>query len=130
MTDLQKIWIIKDFVKYCYTQLSIKSSPEIIIINDKKFVKQNRSFGSYTPDTRVITAYLGKRNLADFLRTLGHELIHHSQAEQGLLSINSGDTGSEIENSANSGAGILLRNYGKMNDLIYENKKSYNAQRI
>jgi Zn-dependent peptidase ImmA (M78 family) len=130
MTDLQKIWIIKDFVKYCYTQLSIKSSPEIIIINDKKFVKQNRSFGSYTPDTRVITAYLGKRNLADFLRTLGHELIHHSQAEQGLLSINSGDTGSEIENEANAKAGVLLRNYGKMNDLIYENKKSYNAQRI
>jgi hypothetical protein len=35
----------------------------------------------------------------------------------------SGETGSNIENEANAKAGVLLRNYGKSNEQIYENKK-------
>jgi hypothetical protein len=54
----------------------------------------------------------------------------NSQNEKNELYNEAGETGSEIENEANAKAGVLLRNYGKMNDLIYENKKSYNAQRI
>ena len=122
MNDLEKISIIRDFIKYCYTQLNIKTTPTITIINDKKWVKLHRSFGSYAPENNEITVFLGKRNLADFLRTLGHELIHHSQNENDKLYNEAGETGSEIENEANAQAGVLLRNYGKMNNMIYENK--------
>jgi len=122
MTDLEKISIIKDFVKMCYNELDIRTQPAINITNDKQWAKSHRSFGCYIPETGHITVYLGDRNLADFLRTLGHELIHHAQAERGEINTNSGETGSEIENAANAGAGILLRNYGKQHDAIYENK--------
>jgi hypothetical protein len=130
MTDLEKITIIKDFVKECYQQLGIQSSPEITITNDKNWAKSHRSFGSYSPINRVITVYLGDRNLADFLRTLGHEIIHHSQNERGKLGEDSGETGSTIENEANAMAGVFLRNYGKKNDLIYESKKKIKYRKI
>jgi Zn-dependent peptidase ImmA (M78 family) len=122
MNDLEKISIIRDFVKYCYIKLNIKTTPTITIINDKKWVKLNRSFGSYMPDTKEITVFLGKRNLADFLRTLGHELVHHSQNEKDMLHVQAGETGSEIENEANAQAGVILRIYGKINNMIYEHK--------
>jgi hypothetical protein len=35
----------------------------------------------------------------------------------------SGETGSVIENEANAKAGVLLRDFGKINDSIYEHKK-------
>jgi hypothetical protein len=120
MTDLEKITIIRDFIKQCYATMGIQSSPEIVITNDKNWCKAHRSFGSYEPARGKITAYLGDRNLADFLRTLAHEMQHHAQNEQGRLEINSGDTGSPIEDEANSVAGIVLRNYGKQHDVIYE----------
>jgi hypothetical protein len=123
MNDLEKIKIIKDFIKRTYMDLGIKNAPEIIITNDKKWCQTHRSFGSYEPSTSKITVYLGNRNLADFLRTLGHELVHHYQKENDLLYQDSGETGSEIENEANSKAGVLLRNYGKINNAIYENKQ-------
>jgi hypothetical protein len=130
MTDVEKITIIRDFVKQCYQTLGIRNSPEIIITNDVKWCRAHRTYGSYSPSTATVTAYLGKRNLADFLRTLGHELVHHAQNERGELEEDSGETGSDIENQANSQAGVLLRNYGKFHDVIYENKKKDNFRKI
>ena len=67
--------------------------------------------------------YIANRNLADVLRTLGHELTHHRQNELGLLYTQSGETGSPIEDEANVVAGILMREFGKKNELIYEGVK-------
>jgi hypothetical protein len=50
-------------------------------------------------------------------------LVHRKQEEDGRLKINSGETGSPIEDEANSKAGVLLRNFGKINNNIYENKQ-------
>ena len=58
--------------------------------------------------------------MADILRTLAHELVHRKQAEDGRLNITSGETGSDIENEANAQAGVLLRNFGKLNKQIYQ----------
>jgi hypothetical protein len=60
------------------------------------------------------------RNLADILRTLGHELVHHKQNLDGKINAQSGITGSDEENEANAKAGVLLRKFGKINDDIYE----------
>jgi len=61
--------------------------------------------------------------MADILRTLAHELVHRKQEEDGRLTPTSGETGSPIEDEANAMAGVLLRNFGKINNGIYENKK-------
>jgi Zn-dependent peptidase ImmA (M78 family) len=122
MKDTQKIQIIQDFIKFCYYELGIKKSPKINIINDKNWVKDHTSFGSYNPNDNTIDVYLADRNLADFLRTLAHEITHHFQNQNGEIDDNSGETGSQIENEANAKAGVILRKYGKTNPVIYEQK--------
>jgi hypothetical protein len=52
-------------------------------------------------------------------------MVHHKQNEEGRLKPDSGNTGSDIENEANAQAGILLREYGQHNEVIYE---SFNTE--
>lgn len=115
-----KLDIIKDFLKHCKKELNIQSLPSIKLIDDADFVLNNRSFGGYYAHNNTVIVYRGNRNMADYLRSLAHELTHHRQRELNMLEVGSGETGSEIENEANAMAGILMREYGKINPNIYE----------
>ena len=97
--------------------------PKVYITEDRNWVLKRRSFGEYTPADKSVVFYIKNRNMADILRTCAHEMIHHRQNELGKITNNAGKTGSPIENQANALAGIILREYGKMNMLIYENTK-------
>ena len=116
----KRIDIIYDFIKYAKNEFGIEQLPKIKLVIDKSFVTTNYSFGNYRPDTKELSVYIANRNLADILRTLCHELVHHRQNELNMSL--DGNTGSDTENQANSLAGILLRVYGKKNEIIYENK--------
>jgi len=122
MTPKEKIAIIKDFVEFCENEINIEELPKIKFILDNKWAKHLHSFGRYRNEKRDVTVYMGKRNLADTLRTIAHELVHHRQNELGKLDMNSGDTGSNIENEANVMAGVLMRKFGKTHEMIYESK--------
>lgn len=113
--------IVGDFTSYCIGRLGIEGKPQIKFVSDREWAVTNKSFGAYDPKTDNITIYIGNRNLADSLRTLAHELVHHRQRELGKIQdVDAGRTGSPIENEANALAGVLMRDYGKTNDLIYE----------
>ncbi len=112
--------IIEDFIQFTKNNLNINQLPTIRFLNDREWATEKRSFGQYDPNQRHLDVYIGNRNLADILRTLCHELVHHRQNELGKLYNNAGETGSNIENQANALAGIMMRDYGKSNDLIYE----------
>ena len=120
MTLEQRQNIIEDFIQYCKDRLDIDQLPTIQFTNDREWAAEKKSFGQYNPNNNSLEVYTGNRNLADTLRTLVHELVHHKQNEDGLLRMNSGKTGSKIENQANAFAGIIMREYGSKNDLIYE----------
>ena len=122
--------IIKDFIEYCQNNLEIEDLPEINFTEEREWATSIHSFGQYANNQKSLEVYIGNRNLADILRTLSHELVHHRQNELGMLDSRSGDTGSDIENQANSISGILMRNYGKMNELIYESKLKFMAESI
>lgn len=122
MEHQEKIAIIKDFISYCQSNLKINDLPNIEFTEDNSWAKNSRSFGHYVPNNNSLMVYIGNRNLADILRTLSHELVHHRQKELGMLKGDSGKAGSTIENQANSISGILMRKYGQMNELIYESK--------
>lgn len=111
---------INDFMGYCKDNLGIAELPKLVIIDDRGAARENTSFGGYSPSERVIHLNIAGRHLADVLRTLGHELVHHKQNEDGVLHNYAGETGSEFENEANSKAGVIMRNYGKSNPAIYE----------
>lgn len=117
-----KIKIINDFAKWCTKQLKIKNAPQVTLVTDDDFVRDNRTFGSTSPAGEVIV-YLGDRNTADILRTLCHELVHCRQFEiETAHPEMSEEQRQRIEDVANALAGRLLRDYGKINYKIYDIK--------
>ena len=120
MTPKEKIALLQDFVEYCENSLEIRNLPKIKFVFDRQWATNMHSFGRYRNGERDVTVYMRNRNIADVLRTLAHELVHHKQNELGKLKIDSGKAGSDIENEANAKAGILMRDFGKEREEIYE----------
>jgi Zn-dependent peptidase ImmA (M78 family) len=121
LPENKKNAIIGEFVKYASNKLGLNGdSPNIIVSYDESEAKNMKSFGKCTPGDNEIVVVAANRNLADVLRTLAHEIVHIKQFKEGKLDLNSGDTGSEFENEANSIAGVLMREFGKMNPIIFE----------
>ena len=113
--------VIKQFIEFLKEKLSFGDNmPEIKISYDEKEAPSMKSFGKYTPETNELRVVAVNRNLADVLRTLAHELIHHMQRLKGALGQNSNDTGSEQENEANALAGVYMREFGAKNPIIFE----------
>ena len=110
-----------EFIKYAIKNLGIQKPPSGLTVSyDTNAARERSSFGTFNPENDKIWLYVGNRNMADILRTLAHELVHRKQHEDGRINYESGETGSEIENEANAQAGILLRNFGKLNKQIYQ----------
>lgn len=117
----QRQGIVDDFIGYALNRLDMNNNPpEINVDFDSDEARKNKSFANYNPNTTKINVYGNNRNLADILRSLAHEIVHHKQNTNGYLDQNSGETGSDQENEANAMAGVLLREYGKINPRIFE----------
>ena len=115
----QKAPLMKKFVEYACNELSI-SEPKINIINSPTYSQENHSFGGYIPSEEKILVVVHNRNMADILRTLAHELVHHHQKLNGDEL--DGEDGSETENEANAKAGVIMRKFGRENPQIFEGK--------
>ena len=112
---------IGEFIKFAIKNLGIQNPPRNLTLSyDTAQAKEKRSFGYFDPNNNKIWVYCGNRNMGDILRTLAHELVHRKQDEDGRISYESGKTGSEIENEANAKAGVLLRDFGKQHEEIYQ----------
>lgn len=125
ITNQQRAQLLAEFIMHCKDTLQIERLPKMEFVTDNSWAKQNKSFGGYIPANNTLIVYIGNRNLADSMRTIAHELCHHRQNELGMLDVNSGKTGSPIENQANSIAAVIMREYGKEKPLIYENKTGH-----
>lgn len=116
----EKSNIIDNFIEFVNKKICLNGNlPLLDVIYKNDEASKRKSFGGYYPELEKIELIASNRNLADVLRTLGHEMVHHKQNIEGKLIETSGDTGSESENEANSLAGIMLREYGKINPRIY-----------
>jgi hypothetical protein len=111
---------IKDFVDFASGELQLSDIPKIHVINSPDFTQKWKSFGGYQPHQNKIAVVIKGRGLADILRTLAHEMVHAQQMQLNKLDVSSGETGSPVENEANALAGILMRNYGQKNPMIFE----------
>jgi hypothetical protein len=112
--------LLREFVKYAVKRLGLKNIPHISLINKPNSARDMDTFGEFDFNDGKIEVVKYSRNLADILRTLGHELVHHGQDLNNSLSAEDGETGSAEENEANEKAGILLREFGKLHPEIYE----------
>jgi len=108
------------FLPYVKEELGIKEMPRIQVSDNITPVKEHRSMAWYMPFEGRIWAYRGSRLAADIFRSIAHELVHHQQKERG--EVLEGHLGAEhpLEQEANAKAGILLRNWGKKDETIYE----------
>lgn len=110
--------LVKEFIKFTVEKLGLKTLPKGIKFATAGYAKAHRTFGTYLPSTDVITVVYEGRHIADTLRTLAHELVHHKQREEGRVL--DGSTGSELENEANAVAGVLMRDFREVRSDLFE----------
>ena len=117
----EKLGTIQKFIDFADKKLELNGDfPKISFSQDGEEAKNMRSFGKYTPETNELRVVAANRNLADILRTVAHELVHHKQRIENKLTPDSSKTGSDDENEANALAGVLLREFGQENPIIFE----------
>ena len=113
--------ITNKFVDFADNELDLKGNhPKINLSYDEKIAQDMKSFGRFIPETDEILVVASNRGIADILRTVAHEMVHHKQRIENKLNPNSGETGSPEENEANALAGALMRDFGKNNPIIFE----------
>lgn len=113
----QKAPLMDRFVDYTCDRLNI-DKPKVFVINSPTYSQEHKSFGGYYPQEQEIKVVVHNRNMADILRTLAHELVHHMQNLNGD-ELN-GEDGSNSENEANALAGVIMREFGRENPEIFE----------
>ena len=121
LSNETKLNIINDFIQFVDIELKLNGNlPDIKLSYDSNDAKKMKSFGRFTIDDNRLLVVISNRNLADILRTLAHELVHHKQNILNKIKPNSNEDGSEIENEANALAAKLMRVYGRNNPIIFE----------
>lgn len=109
--------ITSEFVKFVAKELQLQSLPANIKFTGSDYSKEHLTFGTYQPDTDEIVIVKGNRHIADILRTLAHEMVHHKQREEGKPA--DGRDGSDVENEANAKAGELMRKFRYVRPELY-----------
>jgi hypothetical protein len=109
---------VQQFVSYAAQRLNLQQTPIVSLMPADDNLT---SLGKYDVISNQIFVVVEDRLLADILRTIAHEMTHQKQNELGYITNPAidGATGSRIENNANIIAGILLRDYGKIDNSIY-----------
>lgn len=126
----KKIFIIKEFIKFCVKELNLKKSLTIKLLS-KQYSDDSITTGGYDIGQYHTLARFEGRLLSDVLTTIAHELTHQMQDEQGKLNTNNPipDIGGEIEDEANASAGRLRKSftlkYNQYRKSIYSLNESY-----
>ena len=112
--------LLKDFVKFCSTQLGLEDAPRIRIKRDPQWSRANNTFGRYVPEEHTLYLSVANRHPLDIMRTMAHELTHHRQAEVEPMPDHAGETGSRFENQANAMAGIIMRKWADLHPDMFD----------
>ena len=72
--------------QFAQKRFGFKKPPSLNLVSDKK--NANKMLGKtayYDPQSLAVTIYTDNRHPKDILRSLAHELVHHTQNENGML---------------------------------------------
>ena len=79
MIDVLKS-LIKQFMPFAQQQMGFDRPPRLFLKNDSAEADNPMGkTGFYDPQNESITIYIGKRHPKDIMRSLSHELMHHTQ---------------------------------------------------
>ena len=104
------------FVDFAHKELNIDKDCPIDVEAEKS---TEYTTGNYHIEEKKIKVLDNGRKLADILRTIAHELVHHKQNELGMLGGPIPEIGGPIEDQANAYAGRLVKKYGKQTPNLY-----------
>jgi len=104
--------IAKEFTAFIVKELGIQKPYKIKLSPTRTEAFTTHAY--YNPSNGEIGVCINKRQTADVLRSLAHEMIHHKQNQEGRLKTGEEipDIGGEIEDEANSVAGQLVKKFG------------------
>lgn len=111
-----------DFLSFISDELELTTPYSVSLQNERGDIK---TLANYNLENGDIKIYSKNRGLADVLRSVAHEVVHHQQNQNGKL--NNGpiqDIGGDIEDEANAVAGQLVKKYGYQNQHIFESIKT------
>lgn len=113
-------YTITKFLKFISDELAFQNPYKVVLTKNRD--GDLKTYAYYNPSNGLIKVYCKNRGLADVLRSIAHELIHHHQNENGKLEKPVQDVGGEIEDEANSVAGQFVKKFGYANPelAIYE----------
>jgi tRNA nucleotidyltransferase/poly(A) polymerase len=116
--DEQSEELINSFIDFALNSLQISEVPPISLVLKRK---EGMTHGYFNSGNNQILVYTKNRAIADFLRSLSHELVHYKQnINNELFKKNIPEVGGEIEDEANSLGGSIIKAFGKENPVIYE----------
>ena len=87
--------LIKKFLPYAQEKMGFKDPPTLFLRSDaQNAVNPLGKTAFYDPQAKSITLYITKRHPKDVMRSLSHELIHHTQNCNGKFdNVNGGEMG-------------------------------------
>ena len=78
--------VTEDLMTHCREQLGYDNDPDVhYVTDDANAESMLAKTAHYQPSNRTVTVYISKRHPKDILRSLAHELVHHSQNCRGDL---------------------------------------------
>lgn len=101
------------FIKFIQDELNLNTPFKVKLVVSRD--DDLKTYAYYDPNTGLVKVYCKNRGLADVLRSVAHELIHHLQNQRGELNEPVPDIGGKIEDEANSVAGQLVKKFGYQN---------------
>ena len=102
---------ISTFLKFCRDELDITNDIQVFLMRKENHL--NITTGGYNPTDKCVYIIFQKRQIADVLRTIAHELVHQKQDLQEKIVGDIPDIGGVIEDTANAIAGRLVKMYVK-----------------
>jgi tRNA nucleotidyltransferase/poly(A) polymerase len=111
--------IIEEFIKHALSFLRLSEKPKIQFVTTRR---NGMTHGCFTPSTDEILVYIKNRSIADYLRTLAHELVHFHQRVTGKVEPdgNYPAIGGPVEDEANAVGGQIIKSFGKKNPKVYD----------
>jgi len=104
---------IARFIKFVLNELQITKPFKVHLVTKRD--DSLKTYAFYDPNTYDIKVYVKNRGLADVLRSIAHEFVHHKQNADGRLNGKVQDVGGEIEDEANAKAGSIVKKFGYEN---------------
>lgn len=111
--DKENKYALVKFIKFLQDELNLNLPFRVKLVTNRD--EDLKTYAYYDPNSGFIKVYCRNRGLADVLRSVAHELIHHLQNQRGELSEPVPDIGGKIEDEANSVAGQLVKKFGYQN---------------